>query len=322
MGAIGNPDARVRRVSREIELRQLRTLLAVVEAGTFTLAARRLSVSQSTVSEAMAALERIAGVPLLEKSRSGVAPTAAGKVVLEHARRMQALAHELEAALTAAASEARAVLVVAAVESIGAYLLPARLNALRGRWPGLRVEVTPGSCREIREEVAAGRADVGLLLETSTDRRGAEELAEKRLALLSMPTHALARLRVTPREIASHDFYLCDTGGDYNDALRALFAGAGLPPPRMQSLGTIEGVKRGLVAAPAALALLPEHAVEAELRAGSLAEITVRPDLPRISLRAVLAPKAAGTPIVEDLLASLRQPRARAGTHPVLQRAR
>ena len=313
MGTIEIPDARVARVSREIELRQLRTLVAVVEAGTYTSAARRLRVSQSTVSEAMAALERIAGVPLVEKSRTGVALTPAGTVVLEHARRMEALAHELEAALAAASSEARSVLVVAAVESVGAYLLPSRLHALRGRWPGLRVEVTPGSCREIREAVAAGRTDVGLLLETSADRRGAEDLAEKRLALLCAPTHPLARARVTPREIASHDFLLGDTGGDYNDALRALFSGAGLPPPRMQSLGTIEGVKRGLLAAPAALALLPEHAVEAELRAGALAELNVRPDLPRIALRAVRSPKTAGSPIVEELLASFRQEPPRPG---------
>ena len=54
---------------------------------------------------------------------------------------------------------------VSSVESIGAYVLPSRLAALRVRWPAVRVEVLTGNCGEIRERVAAGGGDLGLVLE-------------------------------------------------------------------------------------------------------------------------------------------------------------
>ena len=78
-----------------------------------------------------------------------------------------------------------------------------------------------------------------------------------------------------------------------------------MPAPRMQAMGTIEGVKRGILAGGTALGLLPEHAVEPELRDGVLAEVRVSPALPCVVLRAVLAPGAPRSPVVDDLIDSL-----------------
>jgi hypothetical protein len=65
-------------------------------------------------------------------------------------------------------------------------------------------------------------------------------------------------------------------------------------------------VKRGILAGGTALGLLPEHAVERELRDGVLTEVRVRPALPAVVLRAVLAPGAPRSAVVDDLLGSLR----------------
>src|SRR6185503_1463282 len=101
-------------------------------------------------------------------------------------------------------------------------------------------------------------------------------------------------------------FYVCDAAGDYHQRLRQLFDAAQVPAPRMQAIGTIEGVKRGVLAGGTALGLLPEHAVEPELRDGVLTELRVRPALPFVVLRAVLAPGAPRSPVVAALLDSLR----------------
>jgi DNA-binding transcriptional LysR family regulator len=74
----------------------------------------------------------------------------------------------------------------------------------------------------------------------------------------------------------------------------------------MQALGTVEGVKRGILAGADALGLLPAHAVAQELADGALAKVRVKPPLRRLVLRAVLAPGSAKSPIVEDLLETLR----------------
>ena len=68
MPPIGRADGMVLPVKTEIELRHLRVFAAVVDAGTYTRAARALGLSQSTVSETLSALERALGVELFRKA--------------------------------------------------------------------------------------------------------------------------------------------------------------------------------------------------------------------------------------------------------------
>jgi DNA-binding transcriptional LysR family regulator len=290
----------------ELELRQLRVFAAVVDAGTHTRAARALGLSQSTVSETLSALERTLGVPLFRKAAKGMALTASGQILLSYARRMSALTSELVGALADASSDVKATLVVSAVESVSAYVLPSRLAALRARWPGVRVEVLTGSCEEIRDRVTEGASDVGLVLEPESRPEVDPILAKTRLLILAAPGHALAGHGATAEQLRHCDFYMCDAAGNYHQALRQLFDGAEVPAPRMQAIGTIEGVKRGILAGGTALGLLPEHAVEPELRDGVLTEVRVRPALPSVVLRAVLAPGTLRSAVVDDLLDSLR----------------
>lgn len=291
----------------ELELRQLRVFVAVVEAGTHTRAARALGLSQSTVSETLSALERTLGIVLFQKAAKGaLALTSSGEVLLEHARRMFALSGELVGALAQASSRVKATLVVSAVESIGAYVLPSRLAALRARWPAVRVEVLTGSCDEIRERVAAGESDLGLVLDPEAGPGDGEILARARLLILGAPTHPLSRGAAEADDLRRCDFYMCDAGGNYHQALRQHFQAAGVPAPRIQAMGTIEGVKRGILSGGMALGLLPEHAVESELRDRVLTEVRVNPPLPCVVLRAVTAPGAVHAPVVADLIDDLR----------------
>jgi DNA-binding transcriptional LysR family regulator len=235
-----------------------------------------------------------------------LALTPSGEVLLGYARRMFALNDELVGALAFASARVKATLLVSAVESIGAYVLPQRLAGLRARWPAVRVEVLTGTCSEIRERVASGGSDLGLVLEPEAGSQGGEVLAKARLLILSTPTHPLARGIAAADELRRCDFHMCDAGGNYHQTLRQHFEAAGVKAPRMQAMGTIEGVKRGILAGGTALGLLPEHAVESELRDRMLVEVRVSPALPCVALRAVLAPGRLRSPVVDDLIDALR----------------
>ena len=69
-----------------MELEQLRTFLAVAECGSFSEAAKRLFVSHSTTSRAVAALEAELGTTLLRRSSRSVTLTPAGEVLVERAK--------------------------------------------------------------------------------------------------------------------------------------------------------------------------------------------------------------------------------------------
>src|ERR1700730_9698144 len=69
-----------------LELRHLRYLVAVADAGTFTRAAERLFIAQPPLRQQSRQLEQIVGAPLLHRRRDGVRITAAGAVLLDAAR--------------------------------------------------------------------------------------------------------------------------------------------------------------------------------------------------------------------------------------------
>jgi DNA-binding transcriptional LysR family regulator len=292
----------------ELELRHLRVFVTVVEQGAHARAARTLGISQSTISETLSALERTLGMPIFRKASKGSMLTPTGEALLPYARRMIALSSELVAELAKVSSDVSATLVVSAVESLSAYVLPGPLAALRKHWPKARMEVITGTCAEIRENVAAGKSDLGLLLEADTGLDDASILAKTRLVIFGSPAHPFANRSATADQLRRCDFYMSDAAGDYHQVLRQYFEAAQTPLPKTQALGTVEGVKRGILAGGDALGLLPAHAVEQELREGALAQVNVSPPLRGLAMRAVLSPGNASSPIVDDLIQHLRGP--------------
>jgi DNA-binding transcriptional LysR family regulator len=77
--------------ARGFDLAQLRTFIAVTEAGSVSAGAERVFLSQSSVSEQLKKLEERVGQPLFTRSKQGVAATPAGARLLDHARRIVAL---------------------------------------------------------------------------------------------------------------------------------------------------------------------------------------------------------------------------------------
>jgi DNA-binding transcriptional LysR family regulator len=84
----------------DLELRHLRCLVAIVDAGTFTDAAIELGISQAAVSRNLMALEQVLGVRLLHRTSRTVTPTTAGVHALAQARQILAAADNLVAEAT------------------------------------------------------------------------------------------------------------------------------------------------------------------------------------------------------------------------------
>ena len=79
-----------------LELRHLRYLVAVADAGSFTRAAERIFITQSTLSQQIRRLEQIVGTPLLHRRREGLRLTTAGGVLLDASRNVLSLVdHEV-----------------------------------------------------------------------------------------------------------------------------------------------------------------------------------------------------------------------------------
>lgn len=142
------------------DLEQLRTLAAVVDAGSLTAAAPRVFLSQSSVSEQIRKLEERAGQSLLTRSKAGVSPTEAGVRLLGYARRILALSDEAFRDLHGETLQGELRLAVTD------YFRPGDLTRLLGRlgesYPQVRLHVAILKSDELRAAYARGDFDVAV----------------------------------------------------------------------------------------------------------------------------------------------------------------
>jgi DNA-binding transcriptional LysR family regulator len=146
-----------------LELRHLLALVAVVETGTFSGAAEQLGYTQSAVSQQVGTLERIVGTPLFERpgGRRPVRLTAAGEMLLTHARAVLARVSSAAADLRALASGERGELRVGTLPSVGAKVLPRLLGTFRAEWPGIQIVLRESrDCADLIRAVETGDVDV------------------------------------------------------------------------------------------------------------------------------------------------------------------
>ena len=124
-----------------IEIRHLTALEAVAAEGSFRRAAARLGYVQSAISEQIAALERIVGQRLLERSRGSgpVELTEAGEVLLAHAKAIVARLKAAEADLSALTDGSAGSLRLGIYQSVGARIVPRLLPRFARDWPNVRV---------------------------------------------------------------------------------------------------------------------------------------------------------------------------------------
>ena len=148
---------------QSFDLEQLRTLAAVIDAGSLTAAAPRVFLSQSSVSEQMRKLEERAGQSLLTRSKTGVAPTEAGTRLLAYARRILALSDEAFRDLHGETLQGELRLAVTD------YFRPGDLTQLLGRlgesYPQVRLNVSILKSDALRAAYAHGDFDVGLAMD-------------------------------------------------------------------------------------------------------------------------------------------------------------
>ena len=145
-----------------MELREMRVFIGVVEGGSLSAAGRRLGVSQSALSQTISSLERRLEVRLLERTRSGVYPTEAGRVLLDEAR---AVLDRHDRALTALARKVggdEEVLRLGLALELPPDLLARPFAVLQEVFPSTRVTVRHLPQAEQESELRTGGLDVGL----------------------------------------------------------------------------------------------------------------------------------------------------------------
>jgi DNA-binding transcriptional LysR family regulator len=128
-----------------LDWNQLKAFLETAETGSLSAAARKLGLTQPTLSRQVAAIEQRMGVTLFERVGKAMALTSTGLDLLEHARAMGAAAEALDLAATGRSQAVGGVVSVSASDAVAAFLLPPLVKQLRDQEPGIAVEVIPSN---------------------------------------------------------------------------------------------------------------------------------------------------------------------------------
>src|SRR5918911_1648744 len=169
----------------------LQTLLAVVEAGTFSAAAERLHMSQPAVSQHIRALEaQLDNVRLFRRVGQQMLLTHAGEGLVESAREMLALS---------ARGQISGRVAIGCTPSSGETLLPPLIAAFRARFPAIAVAITIAPIETLLEWLEGHQMHV-LLIEEQQRRRGWESqlLGAERLVLIAPRGHTLLQQEQAP----------------------------------------------------------------------------------------------------------------------------
>jgi DNA-binding transcriptional LysR family regulator len=290
---------------------RLRVFREVIAHGSFSAAADALSYSQSAVSQAIATLEGEAGVALIERTRSGALPTAAGAALAAQADGILAQIEAAESEVAAIASGHGGRLRVASFPTAGATLMPAAIAAFRASHPGVELSLAEGEPEEIAPRLRAGEFDLVLLFEFpgAGERLGA---GMRRFALLDDPLHLAlphdhrlaGRSRLRLEDLAEDSWVQTSaTSPCARHVVRACHR-AGFDP-RVSFESDDYQTVQGLVAAGVGVALIPQLALSSVR-----SDVLVRPLDPRPPVRKVFAatPRAAAaTPAVATMLSVLRE---------------
>ncbi|MGP0224985.1 LysR family transcriptional regulator [Paenarthrobacter sp. NCHU4564] len=280
-------------MSSRPDLTALEILVLVAETGSVGAAARRVGMAQPNASRALARLERQLGLTLVVRTPAGSRVTNEGEVVTAWAREALGAMDRMILGARSLAEERAAHLTVAASLTIAEYLAPRWLARFRRTHTDLHVSLAVGNSGEVLEQVAAGKVPLGFVETPALPRTVASTtVARDELVVVVGTTHPWARRRVPvqPDELIASDLALREVGSGTRDTLvRALErSGAPLHEARMELASTV-AVKAAAIEG-AAVAVLSELAVTAELATGQLIAVPVQGlDLTR-SLRAVWLP--------------------------------
>ena len=265
---------------KTLNLDYLRTFLDVIELGSFSAAAERLSLTQPAVSLQIRQLEQRLGVRLIERIGRKAQPTAAGAELLAYASEIDTLTSRAieEVGRHASGTIGRVRIGTGATACI--FLLPPILREQRRKFPSLQITVSTGNTADIVKAVDENSIDVALVtLPTSGRMLEIMPVLDDEFVVIAPVSMQLPQ-RLTALALAGLPILLFEPGGNTRRISDEWFRRSGIDLKPVMSLGSVEAIKE-LVSAGLGCAVLPSMAVRHEKHRRGLVVRSLTPKLHR-----------------------------------------
>lgn len=291
---------------RRMELRQLESLVAIADSGSFSRAAVALNITQPSLSRQISLLEQELGQRLLVRTGRGVAPSPAGAAFLIHARAMLEAARRARDEMRDLDTNPEGRVTVGMPPRVALGLSVPLIQSFRKRFPRAVVTVIEGLSLSLRELLVAGRLDMALMFDPLPSPQLAyEQLMRERLMLVGprrsqmAATASLSSLAVLPMVMPNAP-----------NSIRSLVDGVLIP--RGISLNVIAEVGAvqtvlALVMAGVGYTILPESALLTTVEAKALPRAPIGPPAIWNSLVLSMPLARPGTRLLRETAQMLRK---------------
>jgi LysR family transcriptional regulator, regulator for genes of the gallate degradation pathway len=226
----------VPRIAGRISKTQIRSLISIVENGSFAHAARALDVSQTSLQRAARDLERNLRTPLYAQTASGIVATPAAA---EFARKVKLALREIQWGIDeveAARGNIGGEIVIGAMLLAGSVMLASVINEFVSLYPNANVRILNGNADDMLRYLRTGDVDVviGLLRDRVADDLVHQALAETPYVVVARHGHPLnQKTNVTLDDLADYEWIIGTPGAARRIRFDKLFAGRRRPQARI-----------------------------------------------------------------------------------------
>jgi DNA-binding transcriptional LysR family regulator len=297
-------------ITRKFRLRHVELIAELYDCRSILKAAKRLSLTQPTVTKALQDVESTLAVKLFERSNRGLEPTAYGEIFARHAKivlaQLRHAAEELEGLRAGYSGKVTVGTLLAASASI----LPDAIALLKKQRPGVAISVVVGTYDILMPSLLVGDLDMvlGRLPEEGRSRALVyEEFYAEPICIVTRRGHPLARKRrLSLRDLANEAWLLPLPETDLRRQIERAFVEAGAPLPR----NVIESVSiltnRVLLRKSDCVGVMPYHVALDDVEQGLLAILPVKLKSIESPVGAILRAPGTLAPAASALLDCLR----------------
>jgi DNA-binding transcriptional LysR family regulator len=253
------------------DLQTLKLFVAVCQEKSIAKAAEKEHTVASAISKRISELEKSIGAEVFYRHRRGVTLTQAGTELLQHATSLLEGLANLDSAMSVYASGVKGQVRLVANTSAIVQFLPDDLSSFLKMHPTIKIDLEEHTSEEVHRLVAAGKADVGILVaQRPLDGLEACLYRADELMLIMPPGHPLARKRsVRFAETLKYDYVTLPRGSSLCNTLMAAASDLGMPLRLRIQATSFDGLRR-MVARNLGIGILPEGSVEPFLQTEGL----------------------------------------------------
>jgi DNA-binding transcriptional LysR family regulator len=264
-----------------INLNQLRVFYEAARAGSFTIAAGKLFITQPAVTAQIKIFEGQCNLKLFKKKGRKLYLTDEGTALYEYAKKIFEYEREIEDVIEEMRKLRRGILRLGTSKAYARYFMPVLISTFREAYPHIKVYLDEGSSLDIIHSLANLKNEVAVIAKVEDDPI-VTFLPFKRdeLVLIVGPTHNLAKRKsVSVEELAGHPMIMKEMGSGTRKRVNELFSARGLAPNVLMETSNTEFIKQ-LVQRGEGISFLVEEAVAADISEKRLATVSVTGEAP------------------------------------------